>query len=139
VKTRRTSVDISAFADCTDLSPTSLSTLWLPLISSPLSLWSKRTTKMPLYSTLKLRRGYTITRFYNEGFADGFSHGRIHGLIEGRALGKEKGYEMWEEIGFYEGFARTWGGMLSSTGKGDQYVLCLISRVPLSNRALAGR
>lgn len=35
-------------------------------------------------------------------------HGRTHGLIEGRALGREKGYELWEEIGFYEGFAKFW-------------------------------
>lgn len=46
---------------------------------------------------------------------------------------------MWEEIGFYEGFARTWGGMLTSTGKGDQYVPFLTSRPPLSDRVLAGR
>ncbi|KAJ7597701.1 DUF1715-domain-containing protein [Mycena floridula] len=43
--------------------------------------------------------------FYDSGFKDGFAHGRIHGLIEGRALGREKGFEMWEELGFYEGFA----------------------------------
>ena len=48
-------------------------------------------------------------RFYEEGYRDGFAHGRIHGLIEGRALGREKGFEMWEELGFYEGFARVWG------------------------------
>ncbi|KAL0956518.1 hypothetical protein HGRIS_002659 [Hohenbuehelia grisea] len=46
--------------------------------------------------------------FYDEGYKDGFDHGRIHGLIEGRALGREKGFEMWEELGFYEGFAKTW-------------------------------
>jgi len=45
--------------------------------------------------------------FYDAGYTDGFAHGRTHGLIEGRALGCEKGFEIWEEIGFYEGFART--------------------------------
>ncbi|KAF8131563.1 hypothetical protein EV363DRAFT_1398652 [Boletus edulis] len=45
--------------------------------------------------------------FYDAGYTDGYAHGRIHGLIEGRALGREKGFEIWEEIGFYEGFART--------------------------------
>ena len=39
-------------------------------------------------------------------------HGRVHGLIEGRALGKEKGFEMWEEVGFYLGFATTWRNLL---------------------------
>ncbi|KAF5312537.1 hypothetical protein D9619_002470 [Psilocybe cf. subviscida] len=51
--------------------------------------------------------------FYDAGYADGFAHGRIHGLIEGRALGREKGFEIWEELGFYEGFARTWRALLS--------------------------
>ena len=45
-------------------------------------------------------------RFYEHGYKDGYAHGRVHGLIEGRALGREKGFEMWEELGFYEGFAR---------------------------------
>ncbi|KAK7682048.1 hypothetical protein QCA50_015012 [Cerrena zonata] len=46
--------------------------------------------------------------FYDDGYKDGYAHGRIHGLIEGRALGREKGFEMWEEVGFYEGFAHMW-------------------------------
>ena len=48
-----------------------------------------------------------ITSFYDSGYIyhdGGFAHGRIHGLIEGRALGRDQGFEMWEEIGFYEGF-----------------------------------
>ncbi|KAF8131566.1 hypothetical protein EV363DRAFT_1398655 [Boletus edulis] len=45
--------------------------------------------------------------FYDAGYTDGYAHGRIHGLIEGRALGREKGFEIWEEIRFYQGFART--------------------------------
>ncbi|KAF9048127.1 DUF1715-domain-containing protein [Hymenopellis radicata] len=50
--------------------------------------------------------------FFDAGYTDGFDHGRIHGLIEGRALGREKGFEMWEELGYYEGFSRTWRAVL---------------------------
>ena len=58
--------------------------------------------------------------FYDSGYHDGFAHGRIHGLIEGRALGREKGFEMWEEIGFYEGFALTWRAILRQQSKQDE-------------------
>lgn len=61
--------------------------------------------------------------FYNSGYEDGFAHGRIHGLIEGRALGKEKGFEMWEEIAFYEGFARAWVAFYALTGRTDELSL----------------
>ena len=61
-----------------------------------------------------------ITSFYDSGYQDGFAHGRIHGLIEGRALGREKGFEMWEEIGFYEGFALTWRAILRQQSKEDE-------------------
>ncbi|KAL4070421.1 hypothetical protein J3A83DRAFT_4094898 [Scleroderma citrinum] len=54
--------------------------------------------------------------FYDAGYADGFAHGRIHGLIEGRELGREKGFEIWEEIGFYEGFALTWKAIYDHQG-----------------------
>jgi len=60
--------------------------------------------------------------FYDSGYQDGFAHGRIHGLIEGRALGREKGFEMWEEIGFYEGFALTWRAILRQQSKEDDRV-----------------
>jgi hypothetical protein len=54
---------------------------------------------------------------------DGHAHGRIHGLIEGRALGREKGFEMWEELGFYEGFARTWrAAYIARGGEADACV-----------------
>ena len=62
------------------------------------------------------------SRFYDEGYEDGFAHGRIHGLIEGRALGREKGYEMFEELGFYEGFALTWKKIYESTGRSEEFV-----------------
>ncbi len=61
-------------------------------------------------------------RFYDEGYKDGFAHGRIHGLIEGRALGREKGFEMWEELGFYEGFALMWKSILEAQGRREEYV-----------------
>jgi len=31
-------------------------------------------------------------------------------------LGREKGFEMWEEIGFYEGFAKGWKAILETFG-----------------------
>ena len=85
-----------------------------------------------------------ITSFYDSGYHDGFAHGRIHGLIEGRALGREKGFEMWEEIGFYEGFALTWRAILRQQSKGDElswlsqgdftscYLTCFVAAEPPS-------
>lgn len=46
--------------------------------------------------------------FYTAGYDEGFAHGRLHGLFEGRQLGQEKAWELWEEVGFYEGYARTY-------------------------------
>ncbi|KAJ4482388.1 hypothetical protein J3R30DRAFT_3459052 [Lentinula aciculospora] len=78
--------------------------------------------------------------FYNAGYSDGFTHGRIHGLIEGRALGREKGFEMWEELGFYEGSALMWHAVYVSQGKEDdrafhhiKQLLELISQFPRVN------
>lgn len=53
--------------------------------------------------------------FFQHGYADGYAHGRIHGLIEGRAAGKEKGFELWEEVGYYSGFA-----LLQQAAHGDK-------------------
>ncbi|KAJ2917144.1 hypothetical protein MD484_g3238, partial [Candolleomyces efflorescens] len=80
--------------------------------------------------------------FFDEGYKDGYAHGRIHGLIEGRALGREKGFEMWEELGYYEGLAQTWKAFLSLRGTDDSSrrvlhhvngLLDLISQFPLTN------
>ncbi|EIW87177.1 DUF1715-domain-containing protein, partial [Coniophora puteana RWD-64-598 SS2] len=78
--------------------------------------------------------------FYDSGHADGFAHGRVHGLIEGRALGREKGFEMWEELGFYEGFARTWQAVYAKRGQEDdrvvhhtKHLLALIAQFPTVN------
>jgi len=78
--------------------------------------------------------------FFNEGYKDGFAHGRIHGLIEGRALGREKGFEMWEELGFYEGFAVMWKAIYDKRGVDDDRALHhikhlqdLVAQFPESN------
>ncbi|KAJ3770297.1 hypothetical protein FB446DRAFT_744758 [Lentinula raphanica] len=78
--------------------------------------------------------------FYDSGYSDGFAHGRIHGLIEGRALGREKGFEMWEELGFYEGFALMWQAVYVDQGKENdrafnhiKHLLELISQFPRVN------
>ncbi|KAF4573521.1 LTO1 complex adapter protein [Pleurotus pulmonarius] len=79
--------------------------------------------------------------FYDDGYKDGFDHGRIHGLIEGRALGREKGFEMWEELGFYEGFAMMWKMICSKrVGESNErsmnhvnQLLQLISQFPRVN------
>jgi len=87
-----------------------------------------------------LNHSFTRESFYEEGYRDGFVHGRIHGLIEGRALGREKGYEMFEELGFYEGFALTWKKIYEKTGKLEdrsmshiKHLLDLISQFPSVN------
>ncbi|TDL20439.1 hypothetical protein BD410DRAFT_371661 [Rickenella mellea] len=63
-------------------------------------------------------------QFYNAGHADGFAHGRIHGLIEGRAVGRQKGFEIWEEVGYYEGSRHN-----------VKQLIDLISQFPLKNSA----
>ncbi|KAJ3524851.1 hypothetical protein NM688_g8490 [Phlebia brevispora] len=82
--------------------------------------------------------------FYDSGYQDGFAHGRIHGLIEGRALGREKGFEMWEELGYYEGFALMWKAILANEAKQDEralhnikHLLDLISQFPRVNPSAA--
>ncbi|KAG6853141.1 hypothetical protein C0991_006580 [Blastosporella zonata] len=64
----------------------------------------------------------------------------IHGLIEGRALGRAKGFEMWEELGFYEGFSLMWMAIYKKQGRGDdratnhtQRLLDLIAQFPKTN------
>ncbi|OCF41924.1 hypothetical protein I317_04226 [Kwoniella heveanensis CBS 569] len=52
--------------------------------------------------------------FYQEGYQSGFEHGKLHGIFEGRELGNEKSWELWEEIGYYEGWASLWVGQLES-------------------------
>ncbi|KAI9439210.1 DUF1715-domain-containing protein [Lactarius indigo] len=79
--------------------------------------------------------------FYKVGYEDGYAHGRLHGLVEGRALGAEKGFELWEELGFYEGAARLWtaaastdAGSVDSRGAHHaSALLALIERFPRKN------
>ncbi|KAI0773094.1 DUF1715-domain-containing protein [Trametes elegans] len=83
--------------------------------------------------------------FYEDGYQSGFAHGRIHGSIEGRALGREKGFEMWEELGFYEGFAIMWKAIVSSQPAPDErtlnhirHLLELIAQFPRENPSAGG-
>jgi len=63
--------------------------------------------------------------FYTVGYEEGYAHGRLHGLIEGRALGAEEGFELWEELGFYEGAARLWMAISSSTDLSGTTDVCV--------------
>ena len=75
-------------------------------------------------------------QFYAQGMSQGDPHGKLHGLFEGRALGREKGWELWEEVGYYEGVAIFWRAVLLAQGKQNtrcvfflrrSYVLCTIT------------
>lgn len=57
--------------------------------------------------------------FYQSGMVSGRPHGELHGTFEGRALGKQKAWEVWEEVGYYEGTARLWKIVLLAQGKKD--------------------
>lgn len=56
-------------------------------------------------------------QFYQQGLNQGTPHGKLHGLFEGRSLGREKGWELWEEVGYYEGVAIFWREVLIAQGK----------------------
>ncbi|EGU13011.1 hypothetical protein RTG_01052 [Rhodotorula toruloides ATCC 204091] len=56
-------------------------------------------------------------QFYQRGFDAGLPHGELHGLFEGRELGREKAWELCEEVGYYEGMAKLWKGILAVQGK----------------------
>ncbi|WWC73138.1 uncharacterized protein I206_107104 [Kwoniella pini CBS 10737] len=87
------------------------------------------------------------SKFYQEGYKAGYDHGELHGLYEGRELGKEKSWELWEEIGYYEGFIKVYIDLLSGKdiqegskrGKDAralnhaQILLSLINTFPISN------
>ncbi|GFZ47414.1 hypothetical protein JCM24511_05157 [Saitozyma sp. JCM 24511] len=85
--------------------------------------------------------GNLESTFYEEGYRSGFDHGRLHGLFEGRALGQEKCFELWEEVGYYEGFAGFWVGALTRSMEGREgttlshakQLLALISNFPTTN------
>lgn len=73
--------------------------------------------------------------FYQAGYDGGFPHGEVHGLFEGRELGRDKSWELWEELGYYEGAAKLWQAILGSQGDGanPRFVL---ERDPDSHRTL---
>ena len=84
---------------------------------------------------------YTF-RFFDAGYADGHAHGRTHGLIEGRALGREKGFQLWEEIGFYEGFAKVWeavyqtnDGIEHNTKYAQRFIILYFTLSTISSRS----
>ncbi|KAG6819470.1 hypothetical protein H0H93_011510, partial [Arthromyces matolae] len=94
----------------------------------------------PLPVDYSTKQSLSHNIFYETGFEDGFEHGKIHGLIEGRALGRAKGFEVWEELGFYEGFAHMWKAIFEKQGRNDeramnhmQRLLDLISQFPRTN------
>lgn len=81
--------------------------------------------------------------FYQAGYEGGYPHGELHGLFEGRELGREKSWELWEEIGYYEGTAKLWQTILRHAAPGDlassrpqqslQAVRTLVAAFPASN------
>ncbi|GAA5904784.1 ribosome biosynthesis protein LTO1 [Sporobolomyces salmoneus] len=80
------------------------------------------------------------SQFYTSGFNSGLPHGELHGLFEGRELGREKSWELWEEIGYYQGVARLWKVILERQGKGStrsmqalDQILSLVAAFPSSN------
>ncbi|KAF8310956.1 hypothetical protein DL93DRAFT_2061512 [Clavulina sp. PMI_390] len=81
---------------------------------------------------------HTLCSFFQHGYADGYAHGRIHGLIEGRAAGKEKGLELWEEVGYYRGFALFWKSVHANDPSSRVYhhitsIMTAIDQFPLVN------
>jgi hypothetical protein len=81
-----------------------LTSPWPPSTSTPSSRPSRRAPPRPRAPCIRARP--PRRRFFDAGLVAGRAHGRIHGLIEGRALGRAKGFELWEELGFYAGYAR---------------------------------
>ncbi|CAD6571863.1 MAG: hypothetical protein TREMPRED_000408 [Tremellales sp. Tagirdzhanova-0007] len=77
--------------------------------------------------------------FYAQGYSSGLAHGHLHGIFEGRALGSEKAFEIWEEVGYYEGSAAFWLEILDGQGKEARalghanQLLQLISTFPTVN------
>lgn len=88
---------------------------------------------------------------YQDGFEQGHEHGQLHGTFEGRDLGRVKGFELWEEVGFYEGTARTWRRLIECSAPADklsrkaakqlQHLTALerlIANFPMTNKSLEG-
>lgn len=78
--------------------------------------------------------------FYDKAYEEAYAHGRIHAGIEGRAMGREKGFEIWEELGFYQGFATIWRAIYLQQNRTDDrafrhmdQLLALINQFPRNN------
>lgn len=92
--------------------------LLIPVTCTPRSALSQHHNPTPPSTTMDADYLLTLEeRFYQEGLDSGTPHGQLHGLFEGRALGREKGWELWEEVGYYEGVAKLWKAVLVSQGK----------------------
>jgi len=79
---------------------------------------------------------YLEESLYHEGLAEGISHGQVHGLIEGRELGAQKGWEIWEELGYYDGWAEFWLAFSGAEGRVRERLEGLrsaISKMPRAN------
>lgn len=76
-------------------------------------------TPLPPLQTIFIPPPSQLTpRFYEAGYAEGHAHGAQHGIFEGRQLGREKAWEVWDELGFYEGYAGVWSRRLAgATGR----------------------
>lgn len=83
-----------------------------PMLQTPVVFQERKTHG----SNSQLPSAPADSRFYNEGYAAGHAHGKLHGLFEGRQLGLEKAWEIWEEVGFYEGFAAVAERKLATSG-----------------------
>ncbi|KZV98891.1 DUF1715-domain-containing protein [Exidia glandulosa HHB12029] len=78
--------------------------------------------------------------FYNVGHEHGFEQGKLAGFEDGRQLGIQKGFEIWEEVGFYHGFASLWrayhiksGATESRAAQQANTILDLVAKFPTSN------
>ncbi|KAK4057762.1 hypothetical protein OIO90_000981 [Microbotryomycetes sp. JL221] len=81
-------------------------------------------------------------QFYAAGYNAGQPHGSLHGLFEGRALGREKAWDMWTELGHYEGTARLLLMIIESQGASSsrshvtlQHLLESIESIPMLNES----
>ena len=97
-----------------------ISTMSNPGMSSALSPHLPLPTLLyPLTNESPSERLTDVFRFFAEGYAAGHAHGKLHGTFEGREIGREKAFELWEEVGYYEGWAGFWIEVLQRKGVMD--------------------
>ena len=61
-----------------------------------------------------------MIRFFDEGYKEGLDRGTLLGREEGKTLGVQAGYELWDELGFYIGFATTWEAILTQQNNTEE-------------------